>query len=133
MITLMRCELRRPQFRAAISKIAECPTLDIKVAENFMRLIRVIDKLTHEVMVGFKDFVAEHVEVDEAGNFLLNDKMEEFRWKPGVNPDSAKKILHEFGKGVLETGRETFAIGDLAPAGLTVLDLAAIEPLLTIH
>jgi len=133
MIQLMRSELRKPQFRAAITKISECSKLDTKVAYNFMRLIRVIDKLSHEVMVGFNDFVAEHVETDAEGKFLLNDEMNEFRWKSGVDGDSAKKALHEFGTGQLDTGRETFTLDDLAPVGLTVLDLEAIEPLFTIH
>jgi len=130
MIEIAKSSLRSPSFRAALTKLADCPTLDAKVAYRIMRTVKALDTgavTTHNEWV---DLLKKFVPVNDAGSFVLNEEKTEFAWSEGVDPAEAKKEIMAFGSTLLSVDRDRFELEQLAPACLSASDLAALEPLI---
>lgn len=129
MIEIAKSALRSTSFRTALSKLTECPSLDTKVAYRLMRTAKLIDRGADETQKGWVDLLKKYVPMDETGKFLLNEALTEFAWFETVDPEEAKKAIVAFGETNISIDRDRFELDDLAPARLSAVDMAALEPL----
>lgn len=130
MIELAKSSLRSQSFKVALTKLADCPSLDSKVAYRLMRTVKALDKEAVTTHNGWIELLKKFVPVNEAGSFVLNEEKTEFAWSEGVDPAEAKKEILAFGESLITLDRDRFELEQLAPACLSASELAALEPLI---
>ena len=129
MIEIAKSTLRSTGFRTSLTKLAECQTLDTKVAYRLMRTMKLLDKGAIDTQKGWVELLKKYVPVDAEGKFTLNDAGTEFAWLETVDPEEAKKAIMAFGETNISVDRDRFELDDFKPAKLSAVDLAELEPL----
>jgi predicted RNase H-like nuclease len=132
MITLNYATLRSNQFREAVSKVAQCRDLDVKVAYNFMRLAQLLEKKIVETQKEWLALAADLAVVNEDGSFKVDEATKELVWKDGVESASAINSFKAFNAKEMVFDRFKFKLEGLHNAKLSPADLASLEPLLEV-
>lgn len=129
MIELQKSTLMSEPFKVALSKVASCHDLDPKVAYRVMRTVKVLEGKLHECRKEWIGIVKKYVPVDEKNNFVVDKEKNEFAWNEGVDAETAKKEIKDFGDYMVSVDRDRFELDQLAPAKLAPTELAMLESL----
>jgi hypothetical protein len=121
--------LLSPSFKGSMSKLANCAGFKMKVGYNIMRTAKALEKELVKSQNELNEIKKKYAEMDDSGNFKLNEAKDDLLWKEGKE-EEAKKAIEEFGISEVLIDRQKFTLEDLSPAGLTPGDLANLDPLL---
>ena len=131
MIEIPVSMLLAPGLRSTLSKLSACPDLGTKVTYRLMRTVSQVDSKARDALRRLEVLRSMYVQTDDGGTYLLNEDQTEYLWKDGVDPDMAKSDIEAFGGSSVDIPQALFDLDDFAPAKLTAMDMAAIEPLYT--
>jgi hypothetical protein len=116
------------EFRKALTKLATCQDLDVKVAYNVMRFVKEVEKFVVISRNSWVELLRKYVPVGEDGNFVMENG--EFKWLEGTMPEEAKSAIDAFGHAKHTIDRHPLDLDGLAPAKLSPADLSILEQIL---
>ncbi len=128
-------DLRDPTYRNALRKLGNCMCFEsTKVAYDVGRLVKAILKDEFQTMVELEEqLVKKYAELDDKGNLALFDTengQKQYKILDGKEEEFAA-ARKEFYSTVVTVEKNPIALRHVEEAGLSPMELVALEPLLT--
>jgi hypothetical protein len=115
-------------LRDTLSKLASCPELGTKITYRIMRTINQVDSKAKLADAKVRALRAKYIQTDAAGNFVLNEAKTDYLYKDGVDKESTDSVLAAYFQTTFSIEQAMFELEDFAPAKLTAIDMAVLEP-----
>lgn len=134
MLTLKYKVLQNQVMNSAISKLAQHPDFDPKIALEVAKIVEEIDKKQDEISVEWTALVKANAFLDEKGNFVEKENHDGKPIKGSYIPkdkDDWDKKREAFGEQEFTINAHKINLVHLKKVGLNPMELRNIEPILT--
>lgn len=123
-------DLRSNTFRVAVGKLANCQQYkDVKLGFRIGKLAKSIDAELQKSQKEWLELATPLVAKNEKGDFIV-DAVKGFTFIDGIEAAQAQKALEDFTKKETIIECQKLTLKDVEPAGLSPVELMALEPLL---